>query len=54
VLIDCHGEEACLVAGIRADAMAEHGDAEGETAWRLIRQAVFEPQGRPAKDAKLN
>jgi hypothetical protein len=29
-LIDRHGDEARLVAGIRADEMAEQGDKAGE------------------------
>jgi hypothetical protein len=54
MLIERHGEEANLVASIRADQMAEEGDAEGETVWRLIRQAIIDLQARPAKGEKLN
>jgi hypothetical protein len=54
LLIDRHGDEARLVAGLRADEMAEQSDAAGATVWRLIRAAVLELQAPPAEGQKPN
>ncbi len=42
VLIREHGEDAALEAAMRADAMLEKGDLEGQAVWKRIVRAVEE------------
>ncbi len=42
VLIREHGEDAALDAAMRADAMLEKGDLEGQAVWKRIVRAVEE------------
>ena len=51
-LIHEHGEDAALEATMRADAMLEKGDLEGQVVWKRILRAVEEIQrtDRPAGD----
>jgi len=44
VLIREHGEDAALGAAMRADAMLENGDLEGQVVWKQIVRAVEEIQ----------
>ncbi len=44
VLIREHGEDAALGAAMRADAMLEKGDLEGQVVWKRIVRAVEEMQ----------
>ena len=43
-LIREHGEDAALEAAMRADAMLEKGDLEGQVVWKRIVRAVEEIQ----------
>ncbi len=40
VLIRQHGEDAAIEAAMRADAMLEKGDLEGQAVWKRIVRAV--------------
>lgn len=37
-----HGDEADLVAAMRADSVLEAGDLDGSAAWRRVPQAIKE------------
>jgi hypothetical protein len=54
LLIDRHYDEASLVAGIRADEMAELGEATRERFWRLILPAVLRTAGAAGRRSELN
>ena len=55
VLIRDHGEEATLEAGMRADAMLEHGDLDGYAVWKRIVKTVDELLAeRPPPDATIH
>ncbi len=41
-LIERHGEDAALEAAMRANAMLEKGDLEGQVVWKRIVRAVEE------------
>ncbi len=43
-LIREHGEDAALEAAMRADAMREKGDLEGQVVWKRIVRAVQDIQ----------
>ncbi len=43
-LIREHGEDAALEAAMRADAMLDKGDLEGQVVWKRIVRAVEEIQ----------
>ncbi len=42
LLIDQHGDEAPIHAGMQADAMLEKGDMDGRAVWLRIIRAVEE------------
>ena len=44
VLVKQHGQDAPIHAAMRADAMLEKGDLEGQVVWKRILQAVEEIQ----------
>ncbi len=44
VLIRQHGEDAAIEAAMRADAMLEKGDLEGQAVWKRIVRVVEEIQ----------
>ena len=44
VLIREHGDEADLVASMRADSFLEDGDIEGSAIWKRVLRAVKEIQ----------
>jgi len=42
VLIREHGDEADLVAAVRADSLLEAGDMDGSAVWRRVLKAIKE------------
>ncbi len=44
VLVKQHGQDAPIHAAMRADAMLEKGDLEGQVVWKRIVRAVEEIQ----------
>ncbi len=44
VLIREHGEDAAIETAVRADAMLEKGNLEGQVVWKRIVRAVEEIQ----------
>jgi hypothetical protein len=44
LLIDQHGEDAALHAGMRGDELLDKGDLDGRAVWRRILAAVEEMQ----------
>ncbi len=45
LLIKQHGEDAPILAAMRADAMLEAGDLDGYATWKRILRAVEELRG---------
>ena len=41
-LVELHGEDAPIQAAMKADAMLEAGDIDGQVAWKQIIQAIDE------------
>jgi hypothetical protein len=50
MLVDHHGAEAPIHAAMRADAMLERGDVDGQAVWKRILYAVEEFQHLPDLD----
>ncbi len=46
LLIERHGSEAPVHAAMRADAMLEKGDLDGQALWKRIIRAIEELQNR--------
>ncbi len=46
LLIERHGSEAPVHAAMRADAMLDKGDLDGQVVWKRVLRAVAELQGR--------
>jgi hypothetical protein len=42
LLIEKHGEDAVIEAAIRADAMLDKGDLDGQRAWKAMVRAIEE------------
>jgi hypothetical protein len=42
LLIDQHGDEAPVHAAMRAEAMLDAGDLDGQAVWKAILKAVIE------------
>lgn len=54
-LIQQHGADAPILAAMRADAMLDAGDLEGQAVWKRILAAVEELQSKERpKDATVN
>ncbi len=45
LLVKHHGQDASIEAAMRADAMLEEGDLDGNGVWRRILRAVEELRG---------
>ena len=55
LLIEKHGEDAVVEAAIRADAMLDKGDLDGQRVWKAIVKAIEEMQrGEPKDGERLN
>ena len=50
VLIQKHGEDAPILAAMRADELMETGDMEGEAVWLRIVKAIEELQSEERPD----
>ena len=46
LLIEQHGDQAPIHAAMRADAMLEAGDLDGQAVWKRIVRAIKELQDR--------
>ena len=46
LLIEQHGDEAPIHAAMRADAMLEAGDLDGQAVWKRIIRAIKDLQDR--------
>ena len=46
LLIEQHGDDAPIHAAMRADAMLEAGDLDGQAVWRRVIRAIEEFQDR--------
>jgi hypothetical protein len=44
LLIDQHGEEAAIFAGMQADECLERGDLDGKVVWLAVIKAIEEIQ----------
>ena len=53
LLIEQHGDEAPIHAAMRADAMLEAGDLDGQAVWKRIIQAVEELQDRTPGEGEV-
>ncbi len=42
LLIDQHGQDALIEAALKADALRDKGDLDGQAVWPRIRKAVLE------------
>jgi hypothetical protein len=47
LLIKQQGEDAEIVAALRADLMLDRGDRDGQLVWLRIRRAIAELQAAP-------
>jgi len=56
VLIELHGEDAPIQAAMKADALLEAGDIDGQAVWKRILAAVDELllAGRPGGLGSIN
>ena len=56
VLVEMHGENAPLQASMKADALLEAGDVDGQAVWKRILAAVDELllAGRPGGLGSIN
>ena len=52
LLIEKHGEDAVLEAAMRADAMLEKGDLDGQRVWKAIITAIEELQRNTLVDGE--
>ena len=52
VLIREHGEEADLVAAMRADSFLEDGDVDGSAIWKRVLKAIKEIQREAPRDGE--
>ncbi len=52
LLIEKHGEDAPLIAAMRADEMLENGDLDGKITWLKIKKAITELQRNQRKTTK--
>ena len=55
LLIESHGEDAVIEAAMRADAMLDKGDLDGQRVWKAIVRAIEELQrgGREEPGGKV-
>ena len=52
LLIEKHGESAIIEAAIRADAMLDKGDLDGQRVWKAIVKAINEIQRGERKEGE--
>ena len=52
LLIETHGEDAVIKAAMKADAMLDKGDLDGQRAWKAVLRAIEDIQREERREGE--